>query len=173
MGICHSTSSVLTAKLILQDGSLQEFSNPVRVSHVLQRNPNCFVCSSDDMDFDTTLCAIDADDQLQPGELYFVLPLRLLNSPLRTQEMRALAVKATQALNLGDATGIANNLCGCGINKKMDPPLLLNNNLQKSSFLVTHGGGGGGEGFRVRRKTRTAKSSFNSKLTVILEEQFD
>ncbi|MBA0804534.1 hypothetical protein Gohar_004115, partial [Gossypium harknessii] len=163
----------LTAKLILQDGSLQEFSNPVRVSHVLQRNPNCFVCSSDDMDFDTTLCAIDADDQLQPGELYFVLPLRLLNSPLRTQEMRALAVKPTQALNLGDATGIANNLCGCGINKKMDPPLLLNNNLQKSSFLVTHGGGGGGEGFRVRRKTRTAKSSFNSKLTVILEEQFD
>ncbi|MBA0562274.1 hypothetical protein Golob_007332 [Gossypium lobatum] len=129
------------------------------------------------MDFDTTLCAIDADDQLQPGELYFVLPLRLLNSPLRTQEMRALVVKATQALNLGHATRIANNLCGCGINKKMDPPLLLNNNLQKSSFLVTHGGGGGGggggEGFRVRRKTRTSKSSFNSKLTVILEEQFD
>ncbi|KAA3485314.1 Cysteine/Histidine-rich C1 domain family protein [Gossypium australe] len=104
------------------------------------------------MDFDTTLCAIDADDQLQPGELYFVLPLRLLNSPLRTQEMRALAVKATQALNLG-------RYWYCKQLVRIEPPLLLNNNLQKSSFLVTHGGGGGGEGFRVRRKTRTVKSN--------------
>ncbi|EXB96695.1 hypothetical protein L484_011736 [Morus notabilis] len=54
MGICSSTSAthVATAKLILQDGRLQEFAYPVKVSYVLQKNPSCFICNSDEMDFD-------------------------------------------------------------------------------------------------------------------------
>ncbi|XWS67516.1 hypothetical protein CRYUN_Cryun04dG0013200 [Craigia yunnanensis] len=181
MGICNSceSTSVVTAKLILQDGRLQEFPNPVKVSHILERNPNCFICSSDDMDFDSTLCAIDEEDQLQLGELYFALPLSLLNSPLRTEEMGALAIKACQALNLG---GIRNKFCGCG-NKKVDPLLLPDKRVAKSRFLVTNGGSNGGVAgnsggsFGVRRKRRGAGrrsgTSFTAKLTVILEEQLD
>ncbi|XVF00638.1 hypothetical protein REPUB_Repub04eG0018200 [Reevesia pubescens] len=182
MGICNSceSTSVVTAKLILQDGRLQEFSNPVKVSHILQRNPNCFICSSDDMDFDSTLCAIDEDDQLQLGELYFALPLSWLNSPLQAEEMGALVTKASQALNLGV---IRKNFCGCGINKKVDPLLLPNKRVAKSSFMMTNGGshggvaGGSGGGFGVRRKTRgggrRSGSSFTAKLTAILEEHVD
>ena len=47
---CESTD-VATAKVILQDGRLQEFACPIKVSQVLERNPNCFICNSDDMDF--------------------------------------------------------------------------------------------------------------------------
>ncbi|CAK9173024.1 unnamed protein product [Ilex paraguariensis] len=70
MGLCSSceSTSVATAKLILQDGRLQEFSYPVKVWYVLQKNPSCFICNSDEMDFD------DAE------------------------EMAALAVKASSAL---------------------------------------------------------------------------
>ena len=180
MGICNSceSTSVVTAKLIFQDGRLQEFPNPVKVSHILERNPNCFICSSDDMDFDSTLCPIDEEDQLQLGELYFALPLSWLNSPLRNEEMGALAIKAVQALNLD---GIENKFCGFGFNKKVDPLLLPNKRVAKPSFMVTNSGnnggvsGGGDGGFGVRRKTRGAGrrlgSSFTAKLTVILEEQ--
>ncbi|XVE48631.1 hypothetical protein DITRI_Ditri01bG0017300 [Diplodiscus trichospermus] len=179
MGICNSceSTSVVTAKLILQDGRLQEFPNPVKVSHILERNPNCFICSSDDMDVDSTLCAIDEEDQLQLGELYFALPLSLLNSPLRTEEMGALAIKASQALDLG---GVRKKFCGCGFNKKVDPLLLPYKRVGKSRFMMANGGVNGsvaGGGFGVRRKARgvgrRSASSFTTKLTVILEEQVD
>ncbi|XP_023518464.1 uncharacterized protein LOC111781952 [Cucurbita pepo subsp. pepo] len=100
MGICSSSEStaVATAKLILNDGSLQEFSYPVKVSYVLQKNPSCFICNSDEMDFDDALSAISDDEELQLGQLYFALPLSRLKQPLQAEEMAALAVKANSAL---------------------------------------------------------------------------
>ncbi|KAE8709540.1 STS14 protein-like [Hibiscus syriacus] len=100
MGICSSCNSTheATAKLILLDGSLQEFPYAVKVSYVLQRNPMCFICNSDEMDFDDVASAIGEDEELQPGQLYFALPLSWLKHPLQAQEMAALAVKASSAL---------------------------------------------------------------------------
>ncbi|BAU00152.1 hypothetical protein LR48_Vigan06g038700 [Vigna angularis] len=100
MGNCNSSDStrVATAKLILQDGKLQEFSYPVKVSFLLQKYPACFICNSDEMDFDDVVSAIDEDQLLQPGQLYFALPLSRLKQRLQPHEMAALAVKASSAL---------------------------------------------------------------------------
>ncbi|XP_076936727.1 uncharacterized protein LOC143603999 [Bidens hawaiensis] len=100
MGICSSCDStaVATAKLILPDGTLQEFSYPVKVSYVLQKHPSTFICNSDEMEFDDVVSALGNDDVLQPGQLYFVLPLTRLRRPLQPEEMAALAVKASSAL---------------------------------------------------------------------------
>ncbi|XP_039069831.1 uncharacterized protein LOC120216492 [Hibiscus syriacus] len=84
-----------TDKLILEDGRLQEFPYPVKVSYVLQRNPMRFICNSDEMDFDDVVSAIEEEEELQPGQLYFALPLAWLKHPLQAQEMAALAVKAS------------------------------------------------------------------------------
>ncbi|CAG7865120.1 unnamed protein product, partial [Brassica rapa] len=84
-----------TAKLILPDRALQEFSSPVKVRHILQKNPTSFVCNSDDMDFDDAVIAVCGSEDLR---LYFVLPLTWLNHPLRAELMAALAVKASSAL---------------------------------------------------------------------------
>ncbi|XP_028763966.1 uncharacterized protein LOC114722178 [Neltuma alba] len=100
MGNCSTSSSTLvaTAKLVLHDGRLQEFSYPVKASYVLQKYPMCFICNSDDMDFDDVVTPIDEDEELQLGQLYFVLPLTRLEHRLRAEEMAALAVKASSAL---------------------------------------------------------------------------
>ncbi|XP_050366716.1 uncharacterized protein LOC126785149 [Argentina anserina] len=99
MGICSSSSSVVTTKLVLQDGQLQEFSNPVRASYVLQKiNSPGFVCDADDMDYGGFITAVNGDEELHLGQLYFVLPLNWLNKPLRAEEMAALAVRASLAL---------------------------------------------------------------------------
>ncbi|KAE8693299.1 pathoproteinsis-related protein PRB1-3-like [Hibiscus syriacus] len=100
MGIFSSCDSthVATAKLILQDGRLQEFPYLVKVSYVLQRNPMCFICNSDEMEFDDVVSAIEEEEELQPGQLYFALPLSWLKHPLQPEEMAALAVKASSAL---------------------------------------------------------------------------
>lgn len=110
MGICSSCEStnVATAKLILHDGRLQEFSYPVKVSYVLQRNPSYFICNSDEMDFDDVVSAISDEDVLQPGQLYFALPLSRLESRLQAEEMAALAVKASSALAKSGG-----EKCGC------------------------------------------------------------
>ncbi|KAL3526709.1 hypothetical protein ACH5RR_011365 [Cinchona calisaya] len=110
MGICSSCEStnVATAKLILHDGRLQEFSYPVKVSYVLQKNPSCFICNSDEMDFDDVVSAISDDEELQPGQLYFALPLNRLKRRLQGEEMAALAVKASSALAKSGG-----EKCGC------------------------------------------------------------
>ena len=100
MGNCNSNDStrVATAKLILHDGQLQEFPYPVKVSYVLQKYPMCFICNSDEMGFDDVVTAISEDEVLQPGQLYFALPLNRLRHRLQAEEMAALAVKASSAL---------------------------------------------------------------------------
>ncbi|KAJ8546106.1 hypothetical protein K7X08_018689 [Anisodus acutangulus] len=101
MGICSSceSTSVATAKLILQDGRLQEFPYPVKVSYLLQKDPSIFICNSDEMDFGDVVSAVSADEELQPGQLYFALPLSNLKRKLKPEEMAALAVKASSALD--------------------------------------------------------------------------
>jgi len=91
---------VATAKVILQDGRLQEYSYPVKVSYVLSKDNNnsSFICNADDMEFDDFVSAVKDDEELQPGQLYFVLPLSKLRRPLQAEEMAALAVKANAAL---------------------------------------------------------------------------
>ncbi|KAJ8544892.1 hypothetical protein K7X08_017475 [Anisodus acutangulus] len=104
MGIvCSSydSTSVATAKLILHDGRLQEFSYPVKASYLLQNDPSIFICNSDEMDFGDVICAVNENEELQLGQLYFALPLSRLQHKLKAEEMTALAVKASSALNNG------------------------------------------------------------------------
>ncbi|MCD9560317.1 hypothetical protein HAX54_018932 [Datura stramonium] len=99
--ICSSyeSTSVATVKLILDDGRLQEFSYPVKASYLLQNDPTIFICNSDEMDFGDVVSAVSAEEELQLGQLYFALPLSRLKRKLKAEEMAALAVKASSALN--------------------------------------------------------------------------
>lgn len=99
--ICSSyeSTSVATAKLILHDGRLQEFSYPVKASYLLQNDPTIFICNSDEMDFGDVVSAVSSEEELQLGQLYFALPLSNLKHKLKAEEMAALAVKASSALN--------------------------------------------------------------------------
>ncbi|TKY55773.1 hypothetical protein E2542_SST20196 [Spatholobus suberectus] len=102
MGNCISgsfeTTQVATAKVVVHDGRLQEFSYPVKVSYLLQLYPACFICDSDEMGFDDVVTAVHEDEELRPGQLYFALPLNRLKRHLPPQEMAALAVTASSAL---------------------------------------------------------------------------
>ncbi|KAG2244461.1 hypothetical protein Bca4012_015747 [Brassica carinata] len=145
MGICSSSEStqVATAKLILQDGRMIEFTSPVKVGYVLQKYHMCFICSSDDMDFDDAVSAISADEELQLGQIYFALPLRWLREPLEAVEMAALAVKASSALMRNGGGG-----GGSCRRKRVDPIVAGKSGMRSGSGDDTVGSGGG------RRKGR-------------------
>ncbi|XP_077233571.1 HTH-type transcriptional regulator [Tasmannia lanceolata] len=158
MGICHSclTDSVATAKVILQDGKLQEFSYPVKVSYVLQRNPSCFICNSDEMEFDDFVSAINSEDELQLGQLYFALPISRLKYPLQAEEMAALAVKASIALRESG---------GCRRNSAVLPAV---SHRREDGFLPEVGHSANGSG-GSRRERNGNRRKFNAMLSAIQE----
>ncbi|POO02633.1 HTH-type transcriptional regulator [Trema orientale] len=165
MGICSSASSthVATAKLILQDGRLQEFSYPVKVSYVLQRNPSCFICNSDEMDFDDVVSAVNDDEELQPGQLYFALPLDRLRHRLQPEEMAALAVKASSALMKSGG-----EKCGC--RRDSVSPIVFSGDAVKSSRRVDGRDGGAAAGGGSRRVRRSGgRRKFTAMLSSIPE----
>ncbi|XVF17794.1 hypothetical protein REPUB_Repub10bG0154600 [Reevesia pubescens] len=144
MGICSSCDSthVATAKLILQDGRLQEFPYPVKVSYVLQKNPMCFICNSDEMDFDDVVSAIQEDEELQPGQLYFALPLSWLKHPLQAKEMAALAVKASSALMKSSSSSGGEK---CGYRRKTVSPFAFSDESPRQKVVSAAAGNGGGQ----------------------------
>ncbi|XP_023512544.1 uncharacterized protein LOC111777254 [Cucurbita pepo subsp. pepo] len=149
MGICISSDSVnvATAKLILTDGTLLEFSYPVKVSFLLHKHPATFICNSDDMDFDDAVYAVHDDDHLQLGHLYFALPLDRLNQPLHPEEMAALAVKASSALIKAGAGGTEKS----GSRRTAVSPLAFSDEeFRKPPRRSLQKGSGGGRKFRAK-----------------------
>lgn len=151
-----------TAKLILQDGRLEEFSHPVKVSYILQKNPTCFICNSDDMDFDDVVTAINDDEVLQPGQLYFALPLSRLKYPLQAEEMAALAVKASSAFMKHGAEK-------CGYRRKTVTPVVFSGEDFKSSRRVASVAGGYDGGLRRGRRSAGGRRKFTAMLNSIQE----
>ncbi|KAG8384500.1 hypothetical protein BUALT_Bualt04G0124400 [Buddleja alternifolia] len=168
MGICSScdSTSVATAKLISIDGRLQEFPYPVKVSYVLQKNPASFICNSDEMDFDGVVSAVSDDEELQPGQIYFALPLNRLKHRLQAEEMAALAVKASSALTKSGGTNCGEK-CGCRRNILVFP----GDAGVKQSRKVADGGDvrQSGSGHRRRNSGNGQRDKFAAMLTAIPE----
>ncbi|CAL9053417.1 unnamed protein product, partial [Musa banksii] len=98
---CYAASVVVdgTAKVVLPDGGLREYTRPVTAAHALGKDAACFfVCDADAMEFDAFVSAVGAEEELRPGQLYFVLPRTMLKYPLRAEDVAALALKASNAL---------------------------------------------------------------------------
>lgn len=91
-----------TAKVVLPDGALLEFSWPIKASHVIQKasmdHAACFLSSSDDLEPGCHVSSLRADADLQLGQLYFLLPASMLRRRLGSDEMAALALRASAAL---------------------------------------------------------------------------
>ncbi|XP_010270614.1 PREDICTED: uncharacterized protein LOC104606896 [Nelumbo nucifera] len=104
MGSCLSSessdsSASPTVKVISADGKLREYASPVTVSQALEVETSpCFICNSDKLFYDSLIPPLHPAQQLQPGQLYFVLPLTRLHYRLTASDMAALAVKASTAL---------------------------------------------------------------------------
>ncbi|PWA62151.1 hypothetical protein CTI12_AA233060 [Artemisia annua] len=112
MGGCFSSvvgdsvtvrSSNSSAFVISPKGDLRPYSTPVFVSEVLDQmeasSTSFFLCNSDNLSYDQHIRALDAQHELDAGQIYFVLPISKLRDRLSASEMAALAVKASVALN--------------------------------------------------------------------------
>ncbi|KAI9180429.1 hypothetical protein LWI28_004729 [Acer negundo] len=88
-----------TAKIIRMDGRLQEIRQPIKAGDVISQNPKTFLCSSESMYVDSVLPHVPEDEELQLGQIYFLMPLSKSHVPLTLQELCSLAIKASSALS--------------------------------------------------------------------------
>jgi hypothetical protein len=106
MGLCVSCDAAAdcaaTARVVLPSGELREYSQPATAAMALeeigQDKQGWFLCDADAMGFEGTVAAVAAGEELQPGQIYFVLPGDMLRRHLTLEEVSALAVKASAAL---------------------------------------------------------------------------
>ncbi|WOK99607.1 hypothetical protein Cni_G08319 [Canna indica] len=106
MGCCASCNAATvvategTTKVVLANGKLREYDQPVTPAFVLSEDDAAcfFVCDADEMECEGFVSAVDANRELRLGQLYFVLPRSILSHPLQTRDLAALAVKASAAL---------------------------------------------------------------------------
>ncbi|XP_019168635.1 PREDICTED: uncharacterized protein LOC109164580 [Ipomoea nil] len=117
MGSCLSSTKGHTvmekhnsANVISSTGELRQFSIPVKVSQVLFSesttttttsaldHASFFMCNSDRLYFDDYIPPMDQEDELEAGQIYFLLPTNKLQYRLSASDMAALAVKASLAL---------------------------------------------------------------------------
>ncbi|CAM0876131.1 unnamed protein product [Alopecurus aequalis] len=98
------------ARVVLADGELQRFPGGTRASHALKAAAAaggagaCFLCSADGLELGGAVAAVAPDEELQPEQLYFVLPAAMRRRPLQAEEMAGLAIRASGAL-VGDHDG--------------------------------------------------------------------
>lgn len=90
-----------TAAMVMDlDGTMARLEAPVAARVALGGDAySCFVCGADELDYGAPARAMGDDEALQPGQLYFVLPVSALRRPLSGHDMAALAVKASAALS--------------------------------------------------------------------------
>lgn len=120
-----SGSGLPTSNVISANGDLHKYTIPATVSQVLHmefptlppapsssssstsnsisnsnwNSAKFFVCSSDLLYYDEYIQALNGEYQLQPDQLYFVLPASKLQYPITASDMAALAAKASLALS--------------------------------------------------------------------------
>ncbi|XP_042491637.1 uncharacterized protein LOC122071366 [Macadamia integrifolia] len=105
MGSCFSsnvtcTSDPSTAKVISAIGNLREYPLPLTVSQVLQIETSSWLLSNFGSPLlDDYTPALDSYEELQAGQIYFLLPTTHLHYRLLGPDMAALAVKVSTVLS--------------------------------------------------------------------------
>ncbi|WVZ60694.1 hypothetical protein U9M48_010681 [Paspalum notatum var. saurae] len=108
MGICVSCDAAdegaATARVVLPSGELREYAPPATAATALAEaggeEGSWFLCDADGMAFEgpVAVAAVAYGEDLQPGQIYFVLPAEMQRRRLTREEVAALAVKASAAL---------------------------------------------------------------------------
>ena len=93
MIVCPSTT-----KVIHENGRVQEFKNSIKASYILSRNPNYFLCSSESMYIGSYAPQVPVDDNLQLGQIYFLMPSSKSQVPISLKDLCSMAVKASATL---------------------------------------------------------------------------
>ncbi|KAF5194736.1 Hth-type transcriptional regulator [Thalictrum thalictroides] len=115
-----------TIKIIHVDGRLQEFKQPIVARHILSQNPNRFLCSLETMNVDSYVLQVPETEELQLGQIYFLLPLSQSHTYLSLPDLCTLAIRASTALRKHDGSSFFDGNNGVGLQSSFKIPADVN-----------------------------------------------
>lgn len=82
------------------DGKLQQFRQPIKAGNVISDHDSntFFLCNAEDMYVNCHVPHVPGDEDLRPGQIYFIMPISKLYRPITLQELCLLAIKASSAI---------------------------------------------------------------------------
>ncbi|CAI9786907.1 unnamed protein product [Fraxinus pennsylvanica] len=88
-------------KVLSTDGRLMIYTRTVKAAELLLENPGQFLCHSCHLQIGQRIPGVSADEILERGKFYFLLPMEMLYSVLTNEEMNWLNDKASKGLKQG------------------------------------------------------------------------
>lgn len=91
-------------KVLSSDGRLLIYTKtPIKAAEIMLENPGQFLCESSYLKVGQRIPGICAEEELERGQVYFLLPMEMLYSVLTNEELKFLSHKTSkgmkQALN--------------------------------------------------------------------------
>lgn len=93
-GLVGHGSSNQVVKVVHSNGLVDEFFRPVLVKELTVDYPNHFICHSNDLNIARTVPPLPDDEEMELGQVYFLLPQKIFESLLTEADVAALISKA-------------------------------------------------------------------------------
>ncbi|TKY50502.1 hypothetical protein E2542_SST27966 [Spatholobus suberectus] len=81
-------------KVIFPSGDIGRFQEGVKAAELMLEMPSFFVVNTRSLQIGRRFCALNADEELECGNVYVMLPMKRLNSLVTASDMGALLLTA-------------------------------------------------------------------------------
>jgi hypothetical protein len=85
-------------KVVNSNGRVQALQRGIKAAELMLDNPQHFVCHANGLQIGCRINPLPADEELDLGYLYFLLPMAKLHSVLSGSDMASLALKVNSAM---------------------------------------------------------------------------
>ncbi|PIN06200.1 hypothetical protein CDL12_21248 [Handroanthus impetiginosus] len=99
-----------SARVILPGGEIRQFRQPVKAAELMLESPNHFVVNSKSLNIGRRFSPLSADEDLEFGNLYVMLPMRRVNSIVTAADVAVFLMAANSApkrISAGNAVKIS------------------------------------------------------------------
>ncbi|KAI3502945.1 hypothetical protein L1887_31356 [Cichorium endivia] len=81
-------------KVILPNGEIRKFQEPVNAAELMLESPNSFVVNSKSLRIGARFSALNADEDLEFASVYVMFPMNRVNSVVTTSDLGSLFISA-------------------------------------------------------------------------------
>ncbi|XVF81885.1 hypothetical protein PTKIN_Ptkin15bG0191800 [Pterospermum kingtungense] len=86
-----------STKVILPNGEIRQFHEPIKAADLMLETPNFFVVNSQSLQLGRRFSPLSADEDLEFANIYVMFPMKRVNSKVTAGDMGALFLAANSA----------------------------------------------------------------------------